>query len=583
MVYVKWVITTSIEMGRSAFSKRAKGKLILHALKKGYVIPGFDDAMRTSGNVWILGPDRDHREHLIEGLSNKSTIIGTFNLINRYIKLSDEVLEEICKELFSTMISFCVFGCPDSTDIDVVVVVDKQSNGDPRPLLTSEYGRLVEELTELGYDLDVRSLDYNLIVINPDEKRIIASTKGGDETQNMVNLTHMFHKQMYPHPDMAMVKVKMSDKLRAFSKYVLNYLEYIVEDYQGLRERKKEVYREGVESIMAYVDTLQPLFIVQSDQKRWFNTMKAIVMKYCQMVLLNSDILLYTKAEICDAMRSITPDVVDGIEWFMFRGKRGTFNSNTIPTLHRYYSTYLKEHLNRFDVKTIKIRKRDIANPTDLPDDLFQEFLTSPTQHTFKFQEMWIDTYGDSTINSMFKIKSSDEETVYSVLPEEFRSHLILMDQRSPEWLELLKFYSCGKNSKIIGDDFRSKFNLIRGAITELIAMKTFNASVVDEKFTKCSVGFVVSEIGVEGSNGSAPDMLLMSDDEIVPVEIKTLKSGKINSDYYRGIELAQMQCKGIKDILHSCSSSIKMERAVMIMINFEGDDMVQRVLEFAI
>jgi hypothetical protein len=84
--------------------------------------------------------------------------------------------------------------------------------------------------------------------------------------------------------------------------------------------------------------------------------------------------------------------------------------------------------------------------------------------------------------------------------------------------------------------------------------MKLFDPNIVSGLggFKKFSLGFIVREFGVPLSPGCAPDLILQHETtgEIIPVEIKVLKSNSKNSDYYRAIHLATLQCRNVKDIL---------------------------------
>jgi hypothetical protein len=65
-------------------------------------------------------------------------------------------------------------------------------------------------------------------------------------------------------------------------------------------------------------------------------------------------------------------------------------------------------------------------------------------------------------------------------------------------------------------------------------------------------IGFIVKEFNVSLSSGYAPDLLLQHQitGEIIPVEIKVLKSNSKNSDYYRALHIVTLQCHNVKDIL---------------------------------
>lgn len=574
----------------SSINYKTTSRLLLYALKEGRQIHPLNTALLTAKS--LLNKNPKHYDNIVSklylGLNedewvNKITQqletypVRTCKIINSYVNLNEDMLEDLCYDKFNTYSSFAVFGCPSSTDIDVIVVVDKHSNGNPYPLFSRETNRLRTELSELGYDITHRDLDINLISI--ENKMIVASDKGGVETQNMILSTYHYHNQKYECPDLQMVKVDIGDRLRAFSKYVLNNLEYVVEDYSSLRDEKKKIYMDGVEAIMVYVKDINHIFIEKSENKKWKDAMKAMVMKYTQMILIENDIYSYIKDDIIKQFGTMYPHLADSTEWFLYRGKRGEFSSELIPILHSEYCRILDTYLTRFNYNDTTVLKDNIHNPTKLSDELFREFLKNPVNHTERFQELWKRDYGDMSVNEIFPIVSSSAEDIVPIIGDNLAQQFVFIDQRSQEWLELLNFYECGKNSKNIKDTFEAKYNLIRGAITELIIMDQFNASTLGNKFTKCSVGFIVENARVRGSNGCAPDLLAVSSDEIIPIEIKTLKSSAINSDYYRGISLASKQCTGVKDILQINESAITINKGLMLMAYFTDTSLVIRSL----
>ena len=70
----------------------------------------------------LEGFDED-KDKIVSAL--KSFPVRTYNSLNKKYKFDYSLLEKLCADRFSSYSSFVIFGCPTSTDIDVLVVVDK--------------------------------------------------------------------------------------------------------------------------------------------------------------------------------------------------------------------------------------------------------------------------------------------------------------------------------------------------------------------------------------------------------------------------------------------------------------------------
>ena len=181
----------------------------------------------------------------------------------------------------------------------------------------------------------------------------------------------------------------------------------------------------------------------------------------------------------------------------------------------------------------------------------------------------------------VFELPSIGEDAFYERPPAGVIAYLkkkfIFVNQRTDEWKKLLKFYRCGSNGGGIGEGFQGIYNLIRGNIIESLAIETLDTEFLGETdVTKFSLGFVVEERGTEGSPGASPDLMLLitrgKSIEIIPVEIKSLKRGVHNSDYYRGLHLAKKQIKGVKTLLESAGHHhlVTVNRGLIIIAHIE-------------
>jgi hypothetical protein len=554
----------------------------------------------------------------IEKYYQKYNIKGSATLAKAY-PISQEEIEIIYPNNHSKYTSFVVFGCPWSTDIDVACFVDSKYNveGCPKPLFSSEIKRLEKELIEIGYDIN-RGIDYVILIV--EKSRIIGMSKGGNMIGNVILRTYKYHNQKYEIPIIDFVEVDKMDLLRALSKFITDNLEYLVIDYnETLRKSKMDAYKIGSDGIIKFVleNDMAPLFnlseITAKNPILWFDRMKSLVMKMIQFIIIENNESYYTKAELCECAENIREGFGQSAKWFLTRGKQGVYSPDLLPFLYSHFERYARkvitEHEKMMTPICVKYDINTLPNATKLPETLFRKFIISPYIPSFDFIEEWNRTYSSLSpsvatfdLNLIFEIECSNEEEqkeFLSRLKPEDKSKFIFIPQRSPEWHKLYRFYQCGLSSKEVEDTPLARHNLIRGCIGELMIMKLFDPSIINnlEGFKKFSLGFIVKEFEIPLSSigsqievcgiqrvtlnstnlyyrcdykGCAPDLILQHETtgEIIPVEIKVLKSNSKNSDYYRAIHIATLQCHNVKDILQDD----RITRCVVILSWFLED-----------
>jgi hypothetical protein len=194
-----------------------------------------------------------------------------------------------------------VIGCPLSNDLDVICIVDieYQSNGKTYPLLTSEIERLRIELESIGYLQEkINLIDINIITIK--NGNIASLTKGGKETSNIIMSTYDYHKQKYCCPDLDFVTVDILEKSRTIAKFMIDHLENICVDYSSIRNEKKESYMSTFK-MLEFSKKIGPIIDCDNitNSLKWFDDMKSITMKICQLLLLKHNIYEYTKMYEC--------------------------------------------------------------------------------------------------------------------------------------------------------------------------------------------------------------------------------------------------------------------------------------------
>lgn len=185
---------------------------------------------------------------------------------------------------------------------------------------------------------------------------------------------------------------------------------------------------------------------------------------------------------------------------------------------------------------------------TTSTDFVITQFIKSPEKPTDELAT-YIDNQYQLTqsLNQLFIIKSFG----INKLPTQLEHHICIEDQRSLEWLELLKFYKCGNsiNNAIPFVNCETNFNLIRGCVGEKMVIDLIDWNMlVDEDsrpISKCICGLLVETKGLLGSIGIAPDLLIVSKiNQVIPIEIKTIVSDPniVNKKFLREIKLASKQ-----------------------------------------
>ena len=477
-------------------------------------------------------------------------------LIKKYPMLQQEIDTMCEKESTSKFYSWYVVGCPTSTDIDVIVLVLRKYiiNSSPLPLSITETERLRAELSSCGYDL-LRGIDINIMCI--ENGLSIGQSKGGVETLNILSSTHQYHQQKYKLDfDITFMESTIIDRVRAIAKFILDYLTDIVLNYNDHRAERRKVYMEGTENIIKYSVkiissfVLNPNSLSESRQKKWFDFIKSLTMKIIQLILLKDNIYEYTK----DKMALLSAGYgfnSEHISYFLFRGKRGTFSESTLQQILSYYITSVEEYFETHNPIIISFPKNVLKNHTQLPHELFDEFIKSPNAHTKHFEKLWTEYEDRHEYQTLFEFDPTPLEQIN--LPNELKEkHFLQMSQRSESWFEAIKFYRCGSNGAEIKQTMKGTYNLLRGSITESIIMQLFNPEqiMLDSSWQKVIVGLLVKDKSIIKSRGAAPDLLFINGSQIIPVEIKTLTEGTHNGEFFNKVRLAKLQCSSVREIM---------------------------------
>ncbi|VBB17693.1 hypothetical protein YASMINEVIRUS_156 [Yasminevirus sp. GU-2018] len=653
-------VTATSELNRTVLTKK-HAKQLAEIFRSGRMIPEFFEqlfVMFEKRDTQILdmikeyereikSVDESQRENIVAFRTKfvteffvrvlESSPMRGLHKVCRVYQFTSRELSLLLKDEFAEYDSFVVIGCPESTDIDVVCFVREADvcNGHTKELSPDSVDKLRSELNTLGYSPD-KGMDINCVYVDPKTRTIVASSKGGTETQNIINATWMHHKQvmttttsepnsealpyalvLHPVDDITFTHEEVHDKIRAFAKYALDYSEETCRNYQKLRQIKSDLYTAGGDSMIVFMENLMD-WIVHNPAHlkehgltgaRWNDRFKAMVMKLIQIVLVwrlrRSVYVKYDLAESVKDIFCVSPgsedgtitgptvgSLVSGAHWYLSRGRRGEFCESLFPILLKEYQSVVREFNSEKKFTTLTFECADLLRTHQtaslcpaMSSTMMRMFFDSPEVFTPEFESEWKSDHGNASINSQFVLKSSDEKefyNYYSSAPsstiDSFRKSFIFVDQRTSEWLDMLQNkFVCGSNSGTISTvTFQGNYNLIRGSVIEMMAMKLFNPEMIGlRNFKMWSLGFIVDE-NKHGASGFAPDAVLISsnDDlrsiELILIEIKGLKTLRHNSDYYRGLHLATSQIQSAKSILGS-TETLTVRRGLILLCSVEN------------
>ena len=536
--------------------------------------------------------------------------------ISRFIKSMKKYNVDLIDKTYYQPNVWNAFGCPKSTDIDIVIIAEADVIENPNSYII-DLSIIKAEVSKLFPN---KEMDYNYIYLN-ERGNISRSSKGSHETQNMVFSTYRFHKQNHPIIFNNLIELSESDKsVRPIVQYIClkpNSKKLIGNHrYSQLRAVRKssetECDKRFIYSIEVFKESMNDLFIWKFDinhltckmelkltmRNEMQDFMKGFVMKIIQLLQrINNKSVSYTKDDLSDNS-SEWFTMKAGIHYFLMRGKEGDIYDalDTVKELIISYENLVINEINN-NIPWNKEILDTLNNPTQINDEVFEEFMNSPLECNDSFIEKFSQYHGNinSTnedsqrlkINELFETKSN----TFNEIPKELHSIIEDCDQRTPEWQRLLKFYTCGLNTGLSEipegvNPLKVRYNLFRGCIIEEFATKYINENINEilsnynlTEYQAYSVGLMVKEKGLQGSIGAAPDMLLIDKNlNIISVEIKTMKcSFKLNADYRRALDLATKQCKTINTITKNCKKGL----IAMLWYNNRHWEIFHHLIEF--
>lgn len=528
--------------------------------------------------------------------------VRTFRHFLRRRGLTAEAFAQECEEkypaIYAKIISFNIFGCPDSRDIDLVVVVDDiykpikridlrrlthdvssvYPKNDKNKLNTilhtediilevdGEPHHITDETLNLGGDLldKMREglLDINYVTLDP-TGNIDALSKGSRETQNMVLATYHLHPQKYPILFRNSISFDRIDKVRGIIKYVIDHSEVLTDIAAGnVHTSRRQFYSSDMDN---RIDQIATLKIIDTGHSSFTECIKSLVVKCIQLIIYPAGI--YTKKQLAAAIPGMESDLLDMLYRMAFHPK--TFNSLWQRVLY-----ILDESKLRY--KPFYTTALNVIGTKIFTDTLVSEFAKSTLVPTEMFIDTWIAEYKGtwiveykgthltSTLDTLNELSMTNGHigTLPLSLHSSVTDRIMMAIPRSPEWLNLLKTYKCGRNSGLVPisplssmrDVIAARYNLVRGIIVETAILQKVEWGKIIPGAVPFTIGMIVAST-VPGSRGCCPDLLLYTDEGIIVVEIKCIV-GNSNSNFERAIDLATKQINTARELLGEASAS---------------------------
>lgn len=389
-----------------------------------------------------------------------------------------------------------LFGDPTSRDADICVVVDEQFSNNGMPYLLSEFVKvkIMERLKSVGYEItSISKLDIVTICIN-NSGRISAISKGSER-----DIVRIFKATCHLHiklDDLPFIKdidddsdADKHDKMSAIAKFLLDHLEVLALDYNLLRPLKTKAYKEGIDHMIILSQKMfSKLYLDLSNIKStdiWRNIMKSLVMKYCQIILISQQVPVYeyikSNLAILIGNKYAKWISIEELEWFLFRGTRGSMLRDPaiiLLFLHKEYNKIVNTFFESIKPYYVNIPHNTLTN-IEIPPfscDLIEAFLNSPIKPSVEFTELY-DVFVE-LYKFLYKIENFSLNKAFQSLPptkeekkrledilgeDKFKQVYCDVLQKSQEWFNMRSEYIGGGSSGKTGDIH----NLLRGAITE--------------------------------------------------------------------------------------------------------------------
>jgi hypothetical protein len=434
----------------------------------------------------------------------------------------------------------CVpIGCRYSTDRDLTYIVETHEE------FNAEYDtKLVEEKFP-GYEIDI---NVALVKRINGIWRIVQTRKGVAAITNNI----VFCTAQTPTCITCKVELNIHDMARTVASHVMNYMKNILspELYASQsRNRNKALTEKRNEYAIDVLRMIKPI-----DDPKWRSEMKSIVMKILQLALYHLDTTEeYQKQELAEISSAKLGFSQDGLLWYLFRGTRGSYDTDILDKLIDKYVEILQDISVERSWSSLPIDT--VNNRTNLDDKLFKMFIDSPSVCTKDFATRFHIVQGEApdTITKIFAAENSKIDLV----PEAMRHLVVDITQGSKEWFEFQHRYNPHSINHKPPEDHplgyvAQHYNQIRGGICEVIACN----AIRKDGYYNLHVGMLLDknmELAI------SPDLLLVSTDRknVIVYEIKAVYGAKDSGIYKRAVWMATRQVQRAANMIRSTGINV--------------------------
>ena len=515
-------------------------------------------------------------------------IIKEFTKINLYINKNSDIndfMMELHKiknnyvkkfiqnqiAINNTIIDFnaIIIGCPESKDIDIVIIVDEKY--DIENIKINDIDIINQLDNKCIYTIDkTKKIDINIIHIK--NKKVIKSQKGSIKTlQGIIYYTQFLHmKKEYIIDIIKPEKFKIEDRIIPPINFILFNLNIFSGKEKATELRDKKIFainsneKDKVNFIIENNIMNNIIIHLTSINDKNKDYIKALFVKLSTIILIQNDMCentdYYTKRGIAKLLDKLYPNSYDYSIYYLFRSAEGIFNKEFLQIIFDEYITFAKTYIESFDYNWNRI-EIDISKPVKYIDiniqNLFWKNIHEPTD---SFIEYFDSISIDTNIEKHFIIKSTNErEYNFDIIPE-FKKHIDFSDQRSEEWFNLRKIYP--PNNTIKDNKYtnyprtthwiKEIYHLIAGSICEQYIMYNIDWAKIFDGYKFIMIGMIID---YKEKYSISPDGFLINFDtkDIIPIEIKCIRNEKnlFSKNIMREIKMAKEQLKTIKKIIN--------------------------------
>ncbi len=499
------------------------------------------------------------------------------NYVKKFIK------NQITQVYYITDFNAIIIGCPESTDIDIIIVVDEKydindidDTNNTNNIKINKSAIIKQLEKKCIYTIDVnKPIDINIIHIK--NKKVIKSQKGSIKTiQGIIYHTqHLHMKQEFFLDIIKPDAFKIEDRIIT----PINFILYNLDTFCGknksteLRDKKIFAINSNEKNKVKFIINndimniiLNELTIINDKNKDYI---KALFVKLSTIILINNNLSdntdYYTKRGIAKLLDTIYPNTYQYSLYYLFRSNEGIFNKDFLKTIFQEYIYFATTYIENYDFVWNKI-DIDTKNPVkDIDMNIQKYFWENINEPTESFIQYFDSISLDTNIEKHFITKSTNEyQYDFETIPE-FKKHVNFVDQRSSEWFDLRKIYP---PNNVIKDNkytnyprtenwIKEIYHLIVGSIGEQYVMYNINWNKIFDGYEFINVGLIINH---DEKYSISPDGFLINFNtkDIIPIEIKCIRNEKnlFSKNTMREIKIAKQQLQTVKKIIN-CKKGI--------------------------